>query len=112
MTEEQGKIAISLLSYLASKDSESTFTDDYYYYLKNKGYREIEIEQTISVLIKEDYICYLGNDNYWIMITERGKNYCSPKNKQPKYTTKDKIEIIGAIAGIIGTLIAIISVLC
>jgi hypothetical protein len=105
-------ITQSLLSYLKSKKSVSTFTDDYYYHLQSLGYSEIEIEQIIPILIQAGYICYLGNDQYWIQMTDKGEKFYTTKGHLKRYTKKEKLEIAGAIAGIIGTLIALVSILC
>lgn len=112
MTISQKEITQSLLSYLKSKKSVSTFTDDYYYHLQSLGYSEIEIEQIIPILNQAGYICYLGNDQYWIQMTDKGEKFYTTKGHLKRYTTKEKLEIAGAIAGIIGTLIALVSILC
>lgn len=111
MNARQESIARILLTYLLNKKTEATFTDDYYLYLQSKGISDIEIEQIITHLIHNGYINYLGKDQYWIQLTSSGKTYCL-RRKTKKYNLKETIELIAALAGIIGTLIAIISWLC
>lgn len=84
----------------------------YFSHLQSLGYSEIEIEQIIPILNQAGYICYLGNDQYWIQMTDKGEKFYTTKGHLKRYTTKEKLEIAGAIAGIIGTLIALVSILC
>lgn len=112
MTDRQKELALTLLSYLQTKENESTFTDDYYNYLKTVGYSELAIEQIVSTLALEEYINYLGKDRYWIQITGKGSTFVKHKGKTGNYDLKKTLEIIVAIVGIIGGALAIISKLC
>lgn len=105
MTDRQKELALTLLSYLQTKEDESTFTDDYYHYLKASGHSEFVIEQTLANLIQEGYINYRGKDRYWIQLTNKGNLYVKSKGKATlQINWKLIIEIIVAVLGLIAAL--------
>lgn len=105
MTDNQKEIALTPLSYLQIKEEQSTFTDDYYYCLKSKRFTEFEIENLIEALIQEEYISYLGKDQYWIQLTSKGDLFVKNKGKDSlRINWKLIIEITVAILGLIAAL--------
>lgn len=101
-------LALALLDFLSRKERQSTYKDDYCFFLKEKGYNYESIERCVSELVHEEYLFYLAADHYWIGLTDKGRKYAKRKGRKERDVKKD-IAMIASIVAIICGLIAIVS---
>ena len=98
--------ALLLLNYLHTKESWSTFTDDFSAFMRQHGVEWERTEFLLYHMENEGLIRYLGKDRYWIQMTRKGNQF----RKTRGLTSAGNMKLIGILATIISLLAAIIKI--